>query len=242
MEKILEVKGLEKSFNLHLLGEKVIEGCTDIDFTLTKGQFLGIYGPSGAGKSTVLKCIYRTYLPSEGQMIYNSDKFGEIDIAAASEQEILELRDYEINYLTQFLKVIPRVSAEDIVAKSLVKRGVDYQSALESARELLAKLEIPEELWDAYPSTFSGGEKQRINIARNIITKPKLLLLDEPTASLNRELKKLVLDLLWQLKKEGTTMVGIFHNLEFMREIADYQLSMLDGTVTALEQERLAAN
>ncbi|MFW6022589.1 MAG: phosphonate C-P lyase system protein PhnL [Halanaerobiaceae bacterium] len=237
MKTILEVKNLYKKFTLHLLNKKEIIGCQEISFSLKKGEFLGVFGPSGMGKSTILKCIYRSYLPTGGQIIYNSLTDGKVDLVAANEQEIINLRNEEINYLTQFLEVIPRVSAQDIVAEGLIKKGMSSQNALIRARDLLNKLQIPEELWDAYPSTFSGGEKQRVNIARSIIDKPGLLLLDEPTASLNKELQELVLDLLIELKEEGTTMIGIFHNIEFMRKIADYELSMLDNKVSKVSRE-----
>ncbi|PXV65565.1 alpha-D-ribose 1-methylphosphonate 5-triphosphate synthase subunit PhnL [Halanaerobium congolense] len=234
MKHILEVNNLVKNFELKLLNNKIIRGCENVNFRLEKGDFLGIYGPSGTGKSTVMKCIYRTYLPTSGQIIYNSDALGAVDLAEADEQDIIKLRDNEIKYLTQFLQIIPRVSAQDIVAEELIKKGFNYDTSVKRAHDLFRRLDIPEELWDAYPATFSGGEKQRINIAKSVISKPKLLLLDEPTASLNKQLKKKVLGLLKELKQEGTTMIGIFHNLEFMRNIAEHELMMPDSIVKAV--------
>lgn len=234
MNPILQVKGLEKYFQLHILNRKLIKGCQEINFTINHGQFLGVFGPSGAGKSTILKCIYRTYLPSAGNIIYNSMLFGKIDLTTATEQQILALRHHEIKYISQFLQVIPRVSAQQVVAESLIKLGMDSHSALLKAQAMLERLGLPEELWDAFPATFSGGEKQRVNIARAIISKPRLLLLDEPTASLDPKMQQLVVSLLNELKHEGTTMVGIFHDLDLMRQVADVKLSMLDGSLTAV--------
>jgi alpha-D-ribose 1-methylphosphonate 5-triphosphate synthase subunit PhnL len=234
MTTVLQVEGLEKYFQLHILNHKLIKGCQELNFILPQGQFLGIYGPSGAGKSTILKCLYRTYLPTAGRIIYHSKLFGKIDLATASEQQILALRHSEIRYISQFLQVIPRVSAEQIVAESLIKLGTESHSALVKAQEMLDKLNLPPELWDAYPATFSGGERQRVNIARAIISKPRLLLLDEPTASLDLKMQHIVVQLLSELKQEGTTMVGIFHDLDLMRQVADLKLSMLDGVLTAV--------
>lgn len=234
MNPILQVKGLAKHFQLHILNHKLISGCQGLNFSIKQGQFLGIYGPSGAGKSTILKCIYRTYLPSAGSIIYNSKLFGNIDLATATESQILDLRHHEIKYVSQFLQVIPRVSARQVAAESLIKLGTDSQTALRQAQAILERLGLPEELWDAFPATFSGGEKQRVNIARAIISKPRLLLLDEPTASLDVKMQQTVVQLLNELKQEGTTMIGIFHDLDLLRQVADVKLSMLDGVLTAV--------
>ena len=232
MNNILQVEGLEKYFQLHILNHKHINGCRELNFSLNQGQFLGIYGPSGAGKSTILKCIYRTYLPSSGRILYNSKQFGKIDLAKATEQQVLALRYHEIGYVSQFLQVIPRVSAQQVVAESIVKRGAEPKQAVLKAREMLERLNLPAELWDAYPATFSGGERQRVNIARALINKPRVLLLDEPTASLDIKIQQIVVQLLAELKQEGITMIGIFHDLDLMRQIADLKLSMLDGVLT----------
>jgi alpha-D-ribose 1-methylphosphonate 5-triphosphate synthase subunit PhnL len=234
MNPLLQVSGLEKYFCMYTQNEKIIKGCQELNFFLNQGQFLGIYGPSGAGKSTILKCIYRTYLPSAGRMIYHSELFGKVDLATATEQQVLALRYHEIGYISQFLQVIPRVSAQQIVAEGLINRGVGPGEALAKAQTLLDRLNLPEELWDACPSTFSGGERQRVNIARGVISKPRLLLLDEPTASLDIKMQQAVLQILAELKQEGTTMIGIFHDLELMRQIADLKLSMVDGALTAV--------
>lgn len=233
-QPVLSAGNLEKSFTLHMLGGKILHGCQGINFDLHQGQFLGVSGPSGTGKSTVLKCIYRTYLPTGGRLIYHSERFGPIDLVTATEQQILVLRQSEIGYISQFLQVIPRVSALEIVADGLIQRGTERQQGLKSAKEMLKYLEIPEELWDACPSTFSGGEKQRVNIARAVVCRPKLLLLDEPTASLDGMIQQKVLEILRGMKREGTTMIGIFHDLELMNRVADLKLSMIDGALTAV--------
>jgi len=219
---LLKIDNLSKIFNIHILGDKVIEGCDDVSFIVERGEFLGISGPSGAGKSTILKCIYRTYLPSGGDIWYDSVLYEQVNLAAIADHMVIGLRHKEIGYVSQFLKVIPRVSAIDIVAEPLLlKNGASPGEAKTKAGELLERLNIPQKLFDAYPATFSGGEQQRVNIARAIIWKPRLLLLDEPTASLDKDSTAIVMELLKEMRSEGTLMVGIFHDNELMELMAD---------------------
>jgi alpha-D-ribose 1-methylphosphonate 5-triphosphate synthase subunit PhnL len=219
---VISVENLSKSFNLHILGEKRIEACREVSFRVPQGGFLGLSGPSGAGKSTVLKCIYRTYLPSGGAVWYDSAQSGRVNLAALSDREMIEIRTREMGYVSQFLKVIPRVSALDVVMEPILARnGVTRDEARRRAGELLERLRIPAQLFDAYPATFSGGEQQRINIAHAVSWKPRLLLLDEPTASLDKDSIGVVLDLLKELRQEGTTMIGIFHDTELMEAVTD---------------------
>lgn len=219
---MLKVDNLSKVFNIHILGDKAIEGCDGASFIVESGEFLGISGPSGAGKSTILKCIYRTYLATGGDIWYDSVLYGKVNLAAIADHMVIGLRHKEIGYVSQFLKVIPRVSAIDIVAEPmLLKNGASPEEAKTKAGELLERLNISPKLFDAYPATFSGGEQQRVNIARAIIWKPRLLLLDEPTASLDKDSTVVVVELLKELRSEGTSMVGIFHDNELMESITD---------------------
>jgi alpha-D-ribose 1-methylphosphonate 5-triphosphate synthase subunit PhnL len=220
---VLSVRQLSKYFILHILGGKVITGCEEISFDLKQGEFLGLTGPSGAGKSTVVKCIYRTYL------LYNADDGRLVDLAGAPERELIRLRCQEIGYVSQFLKVMPRVPAVDVLAGELRQRGWGLESARQRAREFLQIMDINPALWDAYPSTFSGGEQQRINIARALITMPRLLLLDEPTASLDSATRQIVIRVIKDLKAGGTTMIGVFHDVDAMGRLADRVISIEDG-------------
>jgi alpha-D-ribose 1-methylphosphonate 5-triphosphate synthase subunit PhnL len=219
---VISVENLSKSFILHILGEKRIEACRDISFSVPQGGFLGLSGPSGAGKSTVLKCIYRTYLPGGGEVWYDSATSGRVNLAALPDREVIDIRTREMGYVSQFLKVIPRVSALDVVMEPILARNrVTRDEARQRAGGLLERLRIPSHLFDAYPATFSGGEQQRINIAHAVSWKPRLLLLDEPTASLDRDSVGVVLEILKELRKEGTTMIGIFHDTELMETVTD---------------------
>lgn len=219
---MLKVDNLSKVFNIHILGDKVIEGCDGVSFIVERGELLVISGPSGAGKSTILRCIYRTYLPSGGDIWYDSVLYGQVNLATIADHMIIGLRHKEIGYVSQFLKVIPRVSAIDIVAEPLLlKNGASPEEAKKKAGDLLERLNIPPKLFDAYPATFSGGEQQRVNIARAVIWKPQLLLLDEPTASLDKDSTAIVAELLKELRYKGTSMVGIFHDERLMESVTD---------------------
>ncbi len=218
---MLSVDGLEKRFVSHILNDKEITGFPCISFKVRKGQALGLSGPSGYGKSSVLKCIYRTYQASAGNINYHSETLGPVDLTTLAENEVLVLRQKEMGYVTQFLSVVPRVSAVDIVAEPLVEAGTPRPAARDHARELLQRLKIDPMLFDAYPSTFSGGEKQRVNLARAVIRPPRLLLLDEPTASLDTDALEIVLDLLLEMKTKGTTILAIFHDRSIMERLMD---------------------
>ncbi len=211
---------------MHIRGGKRIVSFKDISFSLRKGEFLGLTGPSGIGKSSLLKCIYRTYIPASGDIWY-TDKNGEaVNIATADEHTILSLREFEIGYISQFLHVIPRVSALEVIVGALANKGFNKKICEEKAKEYLTRVGIPPALWEMYPSTFSGGEKQRLNIVHAIICKPRLLLLDEPTASLDPDTKREVISLIYALKNEGTAMIGVFHDHDTMKKLADIQLDL----------------
>lgn len=229
MENILEIKGLSKTFTLYNLG-KQIRAVADIDISIKAGQFVGITGKSGSGKSTVLKCIYGTYRLQHGSIWYNSKRFGPLNIAEASERQMLYLRKHEIGYVSQFLNVMPRTTARQLVKQALLEMGNDPLNAERETEHMLSHFELDPELWDSYPTTFSGGEKLRLNIARAMVKKPRLLLLDEPTASLDHDSKLKVKQLIEQLMSEGTTMLGIFHDLEFMNHLCDLEYNMQNGT------------
>ena len=220
--QLLEIEQLSKTFHIHILGSKIIEALKNVSLKVVGGEFLGISGPSGVGKSTLLKCIYRTYLSNGGRIWYDSRRRGRVDLTRAAHQVVLEMRHTEIGYVSQFLQVIPRVSALDVVAEPLLrKNGLAEGEARRQAAGILERLQIPTNLFEAYPVNFSGGEQQRLNLARAVIWKPRLLLLDEPTASLDRKTVAIAVDILRELKEEGTTLIGIFHHDNLMTSIMD---------------------
>ena len=228
--EILSISNLAKNFFLHNPGLE-IKSCQNINLTLKMGEFIGIVGLSGAGKSTILKCINRSYLPMQGEIIYDSEAFGTIDLSAATEREILYLRRHEIGYVSQFLNVMPRTTAKEHVMNSLIDMGADTLSAEADAKEMLAYFRLPESLWDIYPATFSGGERLRLNLAHAMVKKPRLLMLDEPTASLDNSTKALVRDMLKKLKDLSTSMIGIFHDIKFMEGVCDRVFNISEGVI-----------
>ena len=232
---VIDIRNVSKSFEIHDVGRR-ITACRGVNITVHSGEFVGITGKSGSGKSTILKLIYRSYLPQEGEIFYHSKAYGLINLFSSSERQIINLRRYEIGYVSQFLHVIPRTSARSIVEKAALEMGADQVSASEKAEHLLTHFELAQELWDSYPSTFSGGEKLRLNISRAMIKEPRLLLLDEPTASLDSHSKRKVWELISQLKDKGTTMLGIFHDLEFMGELCDREHHMSAGIMEPINE------
>jgi alpha-D-ribose 1-methylphosphonate 5-triphosphate synthase subunit PhnL len=228
---MLSVRNLSKRFTVHALDGKAIEGFKDVSFDLAPGGAAALVGPSGAGKSSVLKCLYRTYLPTGGSAVYHSDALGGVDLAAAPEQDILALRRSEIGMVSQFLSVIPRVSAVDVVAEAAVERLGSWEAARREAGSLLDRLRIPSTLFDAFPATFSGGEQQRVNIARAVIGRPSLLLLDEPTASLDPRSADIVIEILTELRAgiadhRPVGLVVILHDPEVVRRLTDQVVAL----------------
>ncbi|MGB3750118.1 MAG: phosphonate C-P lyase system protein PhnL [Arcobacteraceae bacterium] len=218
----LEVKNLNKTFKVHAQGSREVKGFENINLTVKQGEFLSLFGPSGAGKSSILKTLFRTYTTTRGNIIFHKDDGSKIDIATACESDILKLRKNEIGYVSQFLQMLPRISAVDVVAEQLIFKGETEELSRVKAKEMLNYLSIREELFDLSPLTFSGGEQQRVNIAKGIIAPKSLLLLDEPTASLDKTNTMKVVEKLKELKTQGVAMVGIFHDLEAMESISDH--------------------
>ena len=220
MEKIkddmLRIDNLAKTFLLHNQGAKKLPVFRNISFQVKAGECLVLTGASGTGKSTLLRAIYANYLVQSGTInIRHENKW--VDLASASPHEVLNIRKKTLGYVSQFLRVIPRISAIDLVCEPLIVQGKLIKPAKAQAKKLLNKLSIPESLWDLPPATFSGGEQQRVNIARTLIQDYPILLLDEPTASLDEKNRDAVIELINEARNQGTAVVGIFHD-KYVRE------------------------
>jgi alpha-D-ribose 1-methylphosphonate 5-triphosphate synthase subunit PhnL len=219
--KHLEAVDVTKMFTMHVLGGKRITAFAHVSFSVDRGRFLGISGKSGYGKSSLIKCIYRNYDVSHGDIFLYDAGGAVVNLTAISDAEMLEVRRKRMGYVSQFFRTIPRVTAMNVVTEPLMDRGWEKERAVARASELFRLFDIPRNLWDAYPSTFSGGEKQRVNIMRTLIDCPEILLLDEPTASLDRKNKDIILGILKEMKKQDITMIGIFHDPEELHALAD---------------------
>ncbi|WP_020008153.1 ATP-binding cassette domain-containing protein [Salinicoccus albus] len=222
---MLSVQNISKSFTIHHL-KQTRTAIGGVSLHVDKGGFLGIVGKSGSGKSTILKSIYGTYKPDAGAIMYDSQEHGTVNILDISDYDLIRLRRTEIGYVSQFLKVMPRTTSLELVTQSLLEMGEPQEIALDKAKDALRHYDIPESLWNNYPNTFSGGEKLRLNIARATVKAPRLLLLDEPTASLDYDSKLKVREAISKLKANGTTLIGIFHDLDFMEGLCDHVYDM----------------
>lgn len=210
---ILSVRDVEKSFTMHLRGGVQLPVVRGAAFAVAAGECVVLGGPSGVGKSSILRMVYGNYSINAGAILLRDPKTGKIaDLAAGDPRTVLEQRRSVVGYVSQFLRAIPRVPAIDVVAEPLVARGVAPGAAREKARALLSRLNLPDALFDLPPATFSGGEKQRVNIARGFITDHPLLLLDEPTASLDAENRDVVCQMIDAKKAAGVAILGIFHD------------------------------
>ena len=213
---MITVTDLGKSFTLHNQNSAVIPVLEGANFSVTAGECVALTGESGAGKSTVMRILYGNYLAQAGRVVVNG-----LDITTATPREILTLRREVLGYVSQFLRVVPRVPTLEVVAEPLLSLGVAEGEARARAVDLLTRLRISERLWSLSPTTFSGGEQQRVNIARGFAHRYPVLLLDEPTASLDAQNRETVLSLIEEAKAEGAAIVGIFHDLEARERVAD---------------------
>ncbi|WP_439140154.1 phosphonate C-P lyase system protein PhnL [Roseicyclus sp.] len=222
---MIHVENLAKNFVLHNQGGAVIPVLTGASFSVAPGECVALVGESGAGKSTVMRILYGNYLAQGGSV-----RIGGIDITRAEPREILALRRETLGYVSQFLRVVPRVPTLEVVAEPLLALGRPEAEAFARARDLLTRLRIPERLWQLSPTTFSGGEQQRVNIARGFAHGYPALLLDEPTASLDATNRETVLALIAEAKEAGAAIVGIFHDLEARARVADCEIDVTGFT------------
>ncbi len=230
MLKRIVVEGLSKDFTLHLQGGQEMSILSKIDMQVDAGECVVIHAPSGAGKSTLLRCLYANYRASSGSVnIWHEGDW--VDVQSAPAQQVLAVRHRTLGFVTQFLRVIPRISTLDLVAEPLLMRGVEKQAAYEQAEELLSRLRIPKRLWQIPPATFSGGEQQRVNIARTMIYDYPILLLDEPTASLDEANRATVIDMINAARERGAAVVGIFHD-EVVRQALATRIFSIPAAVS----------
>jgi alpha-D-ribose 1-methylphosphonate 5-triphosphate synthase subunit PhnL len=225
MTAAIEIDGLDKSFTLHLRGGARLPVLQGLRLVVEAGECLVLQGASGSGKSTILRCIYGNYRPDAGRVLVRNGA-ATVDVAAALPREILTLRRMALGYVSQFLRVVPRVPAISLVMEPALERGAALAEARERAAAMLFRLNIPARLWDLPPATFSGGEQQRINIARGLVAEQPILLLDEPTASLDAENRGAVIELLREARGRGATVVGVFHDREVRDAVATRTLDL----------------
>jgi alpha-D-ribose 1-methylphosphonate 5-triphosphate synthase subunit PhnL len=219
---ILSISDVEKTFTMHLQGGTQLHVLRNVTFEVNAGECVVLSDASGTGKSSILKMVYGNYAADGGRIVLDAGTpDGPVDLASAGPRRVLAARRDAMGYVSQFLRCVPRVAAISVVAEPLVERGVDTTDAEERAAALLARLSVPQRLWPLPPATFSGGEQQRVNIARGFIADLPTLLLDEPTASLGSRNRDVVLDLIADKRAAGVAMLGTFHDVEVRERIAD---------------------
>jgi len=227
---MLHMKQVSKRFTLHHQHGAQLQVLNQVDLSIGAGECVVLDGPSGMGKSTLLKLIYANYRATSGQIEVRQADGRVLDLTQASARELVRMRRDTVGYVSQFLRVIPRVSALDVVAESLIDDAADQADAIEAARAQarawLTRLRIPERLWPLPPATFSGGEQQRVNIARNMIKPRPILLLDEPTASLDAANTQTVIELIHEAVARGTALVGIFHDAHVGQAVATRRIDV----------------
>ena len=228
---LLQIQGVAKRFTLHNQNGVELAVLGEANVEVRAGECVVLDGPSGMGKSTLLKMIYANYRTSAGSIWIRLPDRAPIDVTTASPHELVRLRKESIGYVSQFLRVIPRVSALDVVAEALLDDGDSPEMLLVARAEAgrwLTRLRIPERLWHLPPATFSGGEQQRINIARSMIKPRPLLLLDEPTASLDVENAQTVIELIREANARGAAIIGIFHDAHVGDAVATRRINVAD--------------
>ena len=218
---MIELENVSKAFTLHNQGSAVIDVLRDVSFSVAPGECVALTGASGAGKSTLMRMIYGNYLTVSGAI-----RIGETDLVQAEPREIIALRRETLGYVSQFLRVVPRVPTVDVVAEPLRAIGVPAAEAQDRAQALLGQLNIPERLWSLSPTTFSGGEQQRVNIARGFAHTYPAMLLDEPTASLDAANREVVLSLIEAAKARGAAIIGIFHDEAARDRVCDREIDV----------------
>ena len=220
---MLRAEAIGKSFTLHLQGGVTIPVLDGVGLEVRAGECLALAGPSGAGKSTLMRSLHGNYGIDRGRILVRHG--GElVDLAAAAPRTVLEIRRQTLGYVSQFLRTVPRVAALEIVAEAAVVRGMEVEPAREAARAMLLRLNIPARLHGLPPATFSGGEQQRVNLARGFVALHPVLLLDEPTASLDAANATVVIGMIREAKARGAAIVGIFHDAAVRDAVADTTL------------------
>jgi alpha-D-ribose 1-methylphosphonate 5-triphosphate synthase subunit PhnL len=226
---VLSVENVDKTFTLHLQGGLTLPVLRGVTFEVPRGSCVVLGGESGAGKSTIMKMVYGSYAADRGRIVL-AHHGRPLDLVAAAPREVIAARRDSMGYVSQFLRAVPRVSAQDVVAEPLVERGLGRAAARERAAELLARLSIPERLWALPPATFSGGEQQRVNIARGFAAERPLMLLDEPTASLDARNRGVVIEMIRERLAAGTGMLAIFHDHDVRDAVADRIVDVAEFT------------
>ena len=246
---VLSVRDLGETFTLHLRGGLRLQVLQGVNLDIAAGECVALVGPSGQGKSTVMKCLHGSYAADVGQALLRLPDGQRVDLLQADARRLIDLRRRELAHVSQFLRAPPRVSALDLLVERRIEaeaagRAAPFDEAeladrlaraREQARALLARLNLPAGLWDLPPATFSGGEQQRVNIARGLIVPATLLLLDEPSASLDAANRRVLIELILEARARGSAILGIFHDAEVRDAVASRCINLAESRALSME-------
>ena len=228
---LLSVRDLHKTFTLHHIDGRTIVGLDGVTLDVHAGEHVALAGTSGSGKSSLLKCVYRTYLPERGSIRLDS-----IELTTLTDSEMADRREHDLGYVSQFLRAEPRRGAFAVVERAALRRGFAPDAARDAAAAALRRVNIAESLWATYPTLLSGGEKQRINLAAGTVAPPRLLLLDEPVSALDPANREAVLELIAGLSSQGVAVLAVFHDLDAIHRLADRVVLLRAGRIEAQGQ------
>jgi alpha-D-ribose 1-methylphosphonate 5-triphosphate synthase subunit PhnL len=231
-EPVLTVRGLRKEFFIHAIGRRV-PALRGVELTVAGGEHVALVGPSGAGKSTLLKCVWRSCLPSAGEIMLRRRDSSVVDLAAADDRAVVEMRRHDLAYVSQFLRPDCRRSVLEVVGRAAVRRGLEPGGAEAAAAAALRQVSLEQELWTTQPAVLSGGEQQRVNLAAGTLCPPRLLLLDEPVAALDAGHREVVFRLIRELSRAGVSVLSVFHDPDAVRALADRVVVLREGEVAA---------
>ncbi|MEO3803425.1 ATP-binding cassette domain-containing protein [Nonomuraea sp. B1E8] len=230
---VLRIRGLVKSFTLHTIDGRTVGALHGVDLDVAAGEHVALAGSSGAGKSSLLRCVYRTYVPTAGRILLRTAQGTQADLAALPDAQVADLRGRELGYVSQFLRAEPRRAVLDVVARAGAARGLGLDAARDAAAVALRRLGIDERLWAMHATVLSGGQKQRVNLAAGTISPPRLLLLDEPVSALDPVNREAVLSMIADLTGAGVAVLSVFHDLDAIDRLATRVVVLDDGRVAA---------